>query len=562
MESAAITSLRGTGGKSPFNGRVVQTTGEVTYVDDRGFLMQDPKDSGGIYVFTKDAPKVHAGDEVSVVGLVMEYKNMRAGPNERGTTQLRAQNNAVKVTAKGTRVPAPTILGEGGLDPKDPSTFEHLEGVRVQIPDAMVVGSPNHIRPWADMYVIANGSNASPRGRTSAGGVLREGSPDVAPIGIRLRVDEISGRPNLNVRAKLGDLVGHIVFRFGRPQVQIDDPVLASDVKQSDLKPESTQLSPIKNKPADELFVGSLNVENKDVRYENIALVQNRDKHMVDDDVGDGTFFQTAVEIAQNMGSPDVVALQEMQDNDGAEVSDEVSADRTYKGLIEDIVKAGGPRYEFIDLPPENGKEGGMPGGNIRNGFLYNPQRVKLDPTSVYRLEDPAFEGARRPVVATFIFNHGGQDERVTLMSVHNKSKRGGSEATSDQREVSSQAVNTWAKDHAPKNAHEHLGVLGDRNAYSDEQPMKLETADGALRDLETQLPVEKRYSSQFDGRADTLDHTTVKSSVPVLFDIVHMNSDFDNRARPSDHDGMVSAWEFGANPTPEPTPSENNAAR
>jgi predicted extracellular nuclease len=149
------------------------------------------------------------------------------------------------------------------------------------------------------------------------------------------------------------------------------------------------------------------------------------------------------------------------------------------------------------------------------------------------------------PLVATFVFTHGQENERVTLTSVHNKSKRSGGSVSEDARQAQSAAINAWAKANAPKNDHEHLGAFGDRNAYDGELPLQIETKDGALRELDGQLPADDRYSTQYGGTSASLDHDTVKTSVSVTLDIVHMNSDFDARHRASDHDGTVTAWDF-----------------
>ena len=47
--------------------------------------------------------------------------------------------------------------------------------------------------------------------------------------------------------------------------------------------------------------------------------------------------------------------------------------------LIDAIVAAGGPTYVYVEiLPAEPNSTGGEPGGNIRNGYFYNPDRVSL----------------------------------------------------------------------------------------------------------------------------------------------------------------------------------------
>ena len=70
--------------------------------------------------------------------------------------------------------------------------------------------------------------------------------------------------------------------------------------------------------------------------------------------------------------------MQEIQD-DSAEADDgTVTADATLAMLVQSIVDAGGPTYSAFNVEPVDNTQGGAPGGNIRNAFLYNPDRVKL----------------------------------------------------------------------------------------------------------------------------------------------------------------------------------------
>ena len=96
--------------------------------------------------------------------------------------------------------------------------------------------------------------------------------------------------------------------------------------------------------------------------------------------------------VAEQAGGPDIVALQEIQDNDGAEITETTAANRTLTKLTRAIRGVGGPQYRWADAPPIAGGDGGQPGGNIRNAFLYNPDRVELIDNALVRLgeEDPA----------------------------------------------------------------------------------------------------------------------------------------------------------------------------
>ena len=81
-----------------------------------------------------------------------------------------------------------------------------------------------------------------------------------------------------------------------------------------------------------------------------------------------------------NLKQPDIIGITEMQDNDGETDSGTVDATESAKKLTDKIKALGGPTYQYIDVAPEDKKDGGAPGGNIRVGFLYNPDRVTLTP--------------------------------------------------------------------------------------------------------------------------------------------------------------------------------------
>ena len=84
--------------------------------------------------------------------------------------------------------------------------------------------------------------------------------------------------------------------------------------------------------------------------------------------------------IAGRLGSPDVLALEEVQDDSGPAGKGDgvVTSRKTLDALVEGIAAAGGPRYEAAWIDPVEGKEGGQPGGNIRVALLLNPARVTL----------------------------------------------------------------------------------------------------------------------------------------------------------------------------------------
>ena len=84
---------------------------------------------------------------------------------------------------------------------------------------------------------------------------------------------------------------------------------------------------------------------------------------------------QLAETIVVNLAAPDLLVLEEVQDNTGPVDDEEIGADVTSGALISAIQTAGGPRYQYRDIPPRDDRDGGAPGGNIRVGFLFRTDR-------------------------------------------------------------------------------------------------------------------------------------------------------------------------------------------
>ena len=84
-----------------------------------------------------------------------------------------------------------------------------------------------------------------------------------------------------------------------------------------------------------------------------------------------------ASQIANNLGGPDVVALQEIQDNDGADDDGDTEPPRRCRCWSTRSRRRAVPSTVLRRGAGEH-TSGGAPGGNIRNAFLYNPDRVEL----------------------------------------------------------------------------------------------------------------------------------------------------------------------------------------
>jgi predicted extracellular nuclease len=243
-----------------------------------------------------------------------------------------------------------------------------------------------------------------------------------------------------------------------------------------------------------------------------------------------------------------------VQDDDGPADTGNVDASGTWSALVAAIESAGGPSYAFVDRPPEDGRDGGQPGGNIRVGYLYDPTRVTLVPGSVERLLDldasdgDVFSRSRKPLAAVFEF----AGRRILLVNLHLTSRGastplfgavqppqvGGLERRVDQ----AAEVRAHLEAHVAAQPGLEVVVLGDLNEFGFAEPVHVLEGDAPplLTNLSGLLPEEERYSFLFQGNAQQLDHVLVSPglSQAAEIDLVHMNAEFQDNA--SDHDPVL----------------------
>ncbi|MGD1927571.1 MAG: endonuclease/exonuclease/phosphatase family protein [Leptolyngbyaceae cyanobacterium] len=581
-ETTPIFDIQGAAHTSPLLGQTVTTTGIVTAVDDNGFYLQDAVGDGNIatsdaiFVFTDSAPGISVGDELAVAGTVAEFTPGGASTRNLSTTQISGVSN-VTVISSGNDLPAAVSLGQGGRVPPsanidddafasfDPSTdgidfFESLEGMRVTAQNAVAVSGTNR---FGEIFTVVDGG-------ADASGLSDRGTLNISPDDFnpeKVQIDEDSGVfdfefPEVNVGDVLGDVTGVVSYGFGNFEI-LPTEDFTGNIKSSELPPDVSSLVG----DDDSLTVASYNVLNLDPIVEDQAKTNNGEARNVDDDLGNGRFDAIAAQIVNNLNSPDIIGLQEVQDNTGGEIVDDVtSASETLQLLIDKIVAAGGPEYEFVDNPfITDEASGGQPGGNIRTAFLYNPDRVDLVADSVQTIggqgAGEAFEGARLPLVADFEFN----GETVTVVNNHFSSKGGSApilgveqpfdqrqedvsvNGSLDERQAQSQAVQDFVNGLADD---ANVVVVGDFNEFEFVSPVEELATNSGLTNLTHTLPADERYSFIFQGNSQALDHILVSENLAAdaEFDIVHVNSEFaETDSRASDHDPLLTRLTFAA---------------
>lgn len=592
-----ISDVQGAGHVSPLVGQTVSVAGIVTAVTSNGFYLQDPNPdasdatSEGIFVFRgASGSKPTTGDSVRVTGRVDEFRGVPVRNNDLSVTQINASSESGRFTvlSSGNALPSSTIIGkEGRIPPSsiiandavngsvegslfDPAEdgidfYESLEGMRLQVNEALAVGPTNS---FGEIPVLAdNGANAGEP--TSRGGIYIQPT-DFNPE--RIIVDDVIVRdqPEVNVGDRFtSPIVGVLDYSFSNFKL-LNTDVLS--VTSGNLKREVTELVGTE----DQLTIATFNVENLDPKQEDVNKVDQRSSSNVDDDLGTGKFDALAERIVNNLKSPDIISLEEIQDNTGAELNDGVvDASVTLETLIQAIQATGGPTYEFRLINPVEGEDGGQPGGNIRVGFLFNPARVSFVgrpgggatvnttvtqdgiSASPGRLLDTdlsngdAFQSSRKPVVGEFSF----RGETLFVVGNHFNSKGGDQPLfgqfqpptliTEAQRLQQAQIVRDFVDDLLTADPNANVVVAGDLNDFQFSKPLDILTQGGALSNLFDLLPANEQYTYNFEGNAQVLDHILVSQNLRSIaeLDVVHVNSEF--AQQDSDHDPIVSRFRF-----------------
>jgi predicted extracellular nuclease len=568
---AKIHDIQGTTRLSPLKDQKVGgVTGVVTatrtFGSSRGFWItdpspdSDPRTSEGLFVFTgSTSPAVTAGDAVTAAGTVREfYPDTPATSVYQSLTELGSAQWTVD--SHGNALPAPTALNPdtvpvtyapapgGNIEPLalEPAKYaldfwEAHESEVVSVTDARVVGPSTSFN---ELYVTTKpGQHESVRGGSVYLGYDQLNS-GVLKVSSLIPFDQ-RPFPKLNVGDLLtGTTSGPVEYsNFGG--YTLFAGVLGTE-KDNGLQAETTR-----KQRTGELAVATYNVEN-------LAPGDAQAK-----------YDRLADAIVTHLATPDIVTLEEIQDNTGATDDGVVAADQTLRKFTDAVVAKGGPRYQWREIDPVDDQDGGQPGGNIRVAFLYNPARVSFvdrpggtptTPVGVVREHgkahltaspgrvapaDEAWTASRKPLAGEFVF----KGRTVFVIANHFNSK-GGDQPThgrtqppvrsSEVQRVKQATVLRGFVDQlltADKSAN--IVVAGDLNDYPFSPAVQTLTAGGALKDLIATVPEAERYSYVFEGQSQVLDHILAsKAPRGIDYDVVHVNAEFADQA--SDHDPQV----------------------
>ncbi len=582
-------------------------TGRGTYI--REIFMTSPfgdsniKTSDGIKVLTSDKAVVKAGDLICVKYGIVEETNLNKGvggsyyADNLTKTQIKCSYDEgdLVILASNKTLPPAVLIGKDGRIPPDKEFasdnfssydvskygldfFESLESMRVTVQSPIVTGHTSNVVYSSDyaikeMYIIAD--TGTKRDNTSVRGGLKIGEDytDFNPEIITLAKFAID-LPDYSTGAKFnGDITGVIDYSFKKfkllPVEQLPKAVESYYTR---------DVSPVTKSPG-KLIIASFNVENYTV-----------DSAKEGDSTGVKT-LKIAQAIVNHLQLPDIIGLIEVQDNSGSENDGVNDCNLVLDQLITVIDRLTGQNktYQYRYINPIYDTEGGAPGGNIRNVLLYNPLRVTFvdspsaeyvrsnqqyrdglsyTPVEIVHTEngpslshnpgriaplDPAFDRTRKSLVGEFIFN--GEKEFVIVNHFNAKGGdnalqgnvqppvRGSEEKRTEQAVIVKQFADKLLA--ADKNAN--IVILGDFNDFHFSESLQCLHKDG-LYNLVYDIPVERRYTYNYEGNSQILDNIIVSENMRAKkpeIDAVKINADFHFNEQAADHDPLISGFTF-----------------
>ena len=575
-----IHDIQGDTWISPYNGQAVTNvpgivTGVRTSGSD-GYWIQDPTPdsdpatSEAIFVYTDSAPTVSVGDSVLVSGKVAQYYPLASGDTDATTSNLSVteiEDPSVVTLSNGNPLPAPIVITpttvpstyapnlDGANIESTPITptrsvldfYESIEGMRVEVDNARVIGPSDS---YGEQYITTKPTEDT----TYRGGSELLGE-NLTPSG-RLEVVADNGtNPEVSVGDVFGGAtVGNIDYsQYGGFMIAAST---LGTVQSTNLPPVVATAGTSK-----QLSIATYNVEN-------LAPSDPASKYQ-----------RLAAGVVTNLASPDIIAVEEVQDNSGATDDGTVAADQTIGLLTSAIAAAGGPQYSYREIDPVNDQDGGEPGGNIRVVFLFNPARVTFDDRGASTVDrsttgtqvistngnpdltlspgridptNPVWDDSRKPLVGEFTFG----SKTVFVIANHFVAKLGDQNAdgryqypdqsSQIQRSGQAQAVHDFVEQILAVKKDADVVVVGDLNDYQFSPALAsltTGTADGTgpaiLTDLITTLPIDQQYTYDYEGISEVLDHILVSPNITsYTYQVVHVNSEYANQV--SDHDPQL----------------------
>ncbi|KAI2464310.1 DNase I-like protein [Annulohypoxylon bovei var. microspora] len=595
VSAQSIPQINGDRFLSPLNGQnVSNVTGIVTAKGPDGIWLRSAKSgndkrvSDGLYVYGSALSKntsISVGDVIIVNGKVSEY---RSSKDYMYLTEL-ASPKVAAILEHGKNVD-PIVIGKGGINPPttqysgldkgdvfavpnnqslisvenpqlEPELYgldfwESLMGELVTIENPRAVGRPNQ---YGDTWVVGEWSTTGDNDRSGLTVSAGDGNPEAIIIGSPL--DGSDNPTDTRLGDQLETITGVVYQAFGFYRIL---PLTNISVVQS-LAPEvPPPTSLISDGTCAGITIGSYNIEN--FYAGDTAHVQAVAKHIV-----------------EYLHTPDLLAIQEVQDDNGETDDGTVDADQTLDALVAAIqgLSNSTATYNYTYISPPNDVSGGAPGGNIRVAYLYQADVLQLrNPASKGNATaanevlpgpelkynpgyvDPANEAwtdSRKPLAAAWELV-GGEGGTLFTVNVHWTSKGGSTSLHGDarppvnggveERQAQAEVTASFIAAILAADPSAYVATLGDFNEFAFAQPVADFARLSGLADLDAAAGIApaERYTYLYDMNSQELDHVFVS---PALargvkgFEHVHVNTWVAYDDMTSDHDPSVGKFDI-----------------
>jgi 5'-nucleotidase len=523
--TATIADVQGDGAATPLAGSVVTVQGVVTgdyratsASGYRGFYLQTaasggatdatPGRSDGIFVFSANAdPDIAIGDLVSVTGT--------AGENN-GQTQITATADAnYEVVTPAVGVPAPTVLPDAVVG----GAREAYEGMLVT-PESAYLSSSHQLFNFGTLWLGVGGLPVKATETTDAG-------PAAAAIAAanrasRLLVDDgysiqvsnaahVGDQPyfDADTVVRNGDRfispAAGMILGWGFDDWRLQPQLPLTDASPAALEPTWESLNPRTAAPAEvggDVSAASFNVFNYFTTFGGDARgAENEAAFLVQ---------QSKIVSAINALDADIVGLMEIENS----VKLGEAPDEALGNLVAALNAASAPgTWAFVPTPAP--LLDAATTDFITNAIIYKPAAATPVGASFASVDETVWDIAREPIAQTFETVANGKI--VTVVANHFKSKSPPSGNTApepadlqgffnaERVEQANALVGFVDSITADTAKGENVLLVGDFNAYAQEDPVQVLTAAGLVDLVPTKDPTEYTYT--FDGELGSLDH-------------------------------------------------------
>ncbi len=604
QDARTIAEIQGDKNSSPFEGKLVKTSGIVTARVKSGFYLQtaddktdkNPATSEGVLVYTKTEPGAEAtiGNAVTVVGYVNEFRPKQE-PDSLSVTEISMRKtDTIQVDSKGSTLPKPIVLTAEDFKSNQIDELEKYEGMRVTVPE-LTVTAPTGVFRGVDekggtsesdgtFYGVVKGL---PRPFREPGfdvydylflaqkekDQFKKDYPKIAVFDHnpeRLRIEstaQLGAQPiDVTANAEIKNLTGVVHYGYRAYAIEVD----------AGSKPEISKLMKGVSvaAPNDRQFsIASMNVER---------FFDDEDDPSIKEPIISSEGFErrlkkVSMAIRDYLQTPDVIAFEEMESLPTLKKL----ADRVNK----DAETGGKPNPKYEPFLVEGNDIGG-----IDSGYLVKSTRVEVLETKQFGKDEKFTNPVSGKDVSLndrppFLLRAAVKDAKsvkpfeFTVIVNHLKSLRG-YDSDKDapfvrmKKRLQAEFLAKFVQERIKANPNERIALVGDFNAFqfadgitdiigtlkgkplAKDQMMNPseDLLNPDMTDLVDVIKPNQQYSYSFDGNAQVLDHFIVTDAFKKYvkgFGYARINADFPeiyrNDAarveRYSDHDPAIAIF-------------------